>query len=109
MLNILMLQLSNIDNNDIHLAVSGLGTISRATGHVFLSDCTLPHPNRMDMDLFLTVFPFLTFGTACYSNHFTPFQATSSHFKPLQAISSHFNPCELLGCLEMAITIPVSL
>jgi hypothetical protein len=54
-------------------------------------------------------FPFLKFCTSCYSNQFTPFQATSSHFKRLQAISSHFNPCELSGCLEMAIKIPVFL
>jgi hypothetical protein len=43
------------------------------------SDCTLPHPNRMDMDPFATDFPFLNFCPSFYSNHFKPIQTTSSH------------------------------
>jgi hypothetical protein len=35
LLKISMLYLSNINKNDIHLIVSGLGTITGATGHVF--------------------------------------------------------------------------
>jgi hypothetical protein len=91
MLKIPMLKLTNIDSNDVHLTVWGLGTITGATGNVFPFWMRLTQ-SKSDgygpvSDWFPTSRMFVHLVIQTTSDHFKPFQSTSSQFELVQATS----------------------